>query len=233
MRRLRTKPCDIPPETSPQGAGPVSLNQHKRVVSTFSLCSTCGITFPTQCILFGRTVFLLTFSPFGDKSCPSSWNGKPIKVVIGSFEPSWRIPHCLQSCFVHLSREPGPFQHMIHSALLEVLVPYRPFFWSPLRIWNISVTSPAAVKLLASFFTTLLWVVLQLEPWVLMAPRTILPWPAGLSWHDGVYGISSLLLDCHHQLNSASQTKLIINTWILDKLSLPNFSISFKESPVF
>lgn len=112
----------------------VSLNQHKGWFLKHFLCVLhVGLHFLPKCILFGRTVFLLIniWSLWRQiLSLQLKWKATHI-MGIGPFEPSWKNPPSLplQSCFVTCPGSPGPFQHMIHSALLEVLVPYRPFFW--------------------------------------------------------------------------------------------------------
>ena len=93
MKRLRTESCGIPPETSFR-VGSLHLNQHLGAGfwSVF-LCSICGIRLSTQIYSFWRIAFLLTFSSFGNKSYPSSWNGNSlIRRGLVSFDPSWKNP---------------------------------------------------------------------------------------------------------------------------------------------
>lgn len=125
MRRLRTKPCDIPTQRLPQSWTCIFESAQKggfwSIFSVFYMWDY--ISYP-KCILFGRTVFLLTFSPFGDKSCP------PAEMESHSYNGDWsllsqvgRIPHCL--CSPVLFTCPGS---LVPSSTWSIQYYWR--FWS-------------------------------------------------------------------------------------------------------
>ena len=167
----------------------------------------------------------------------------PAEMESHSYNGDWslltqvgRIPHCL--CSPVLLTCPGS---LVPSSTWSILHYWRfwsptdHFFGSPLRIWNISVTSPkAAVKLLAFFFfTTLLWVVLQLEPLGAHGTQNHHALTCRPPWHDGVYGISSLLLDSTINSTQLPQNQTHYQCLNFRQAFPPQFFISFKESPVF
>lgn len=169
----------------------------------------------------------------------------PAEMESHSYKGDWslltqvgRILHCL--CSPVLLTWPGSLVPSSTWSIQHYWMFWFPkdhFLGSPLRIWNISVTSPkAAVKLLAFFFflTTLLWVVLQLEPLGAHGTQNCLALTCRPPWHDSVHGISSLLLDC----SIINSTQLPQNQTHYQCLNFrqafpPQFPISFKESPVF
>ena len=131
MKEPRAEHCGIPLETFLR-VGPAPLNLPKELVfEVIFMYSICRIRFSTQMYSSWRTVFLLTFSPFGIKSCTASWNeSPPISLGLVPADPGWKSPPVpLKSYFASLSREPGPFQGVLHSALWDVLGVLQTVFW--------------------------------------------------------------------------------------------------------
>lgn len=136
MKEIKTEPCGIPLETFLR-VGPVTLNPllpppaEELVFQAIFMYSICRIRFSTQMYSSWRTVLLLTFSPSGIKSCPSSgmkihpyhWNWSLLTQV-------GRVPLVpLKFYFAYLSREPVPCQDVLHSALWGVLGALQTVFW--------------------------------------------------------------------------------------------------------
>lgn len=164
----------------------------------------------------------------------------PAEMESHSYNGDWslltqvgRIPHCL--CSPVLLTCPGslvPSSTWSIQHYWRFWSPTDHFFGSPLRIWNISVTSPkAAVKLLAFFFfyhPTLSGASVRTPGCSWHPEPSCLDLQASLTWRCLWHLITSAWLPPSTQL-SFPKTKLIINAWILDKLSLPNFSFHSKN----